>query len=353
MFVPSYIKFEKMEKTIFKSKNTLINFLSLIFLSLTLLVSCKNDDEEEDLIGNWVKMSDFEGVPRADAVAFTIGSKAYVGTGFDGSDRLNDFWEYNPEMDYWQQKSNLPDTARNGAIGFGTNSKGYIGLGYDGYVKLKGFYEYDPGTNTWSRKKDFKGTARYGAVSFCINNIGYVGTGYDGNTLKDFWKYEPNSDTWTPIVSIGGSKRRDAVAFVVDGIGYVVSGVNNGTYVTDFWAYNPVTETWAEKRQIADVTDDSYDDDYNFKGIYGVGFNIGSKGYLACSGQSTVSSTVWEYDPLSDLWEEKYSLEGTARMEAVAFTVNNKGYVTTGRNASYYFDDIWEFHPDEDYNEYD
>ena len=70
--------------------------------------------------------------------------------------------------------------ARNGAVGFGTDTKGYIGTGYDGVNKLNDFYEYDPVADTWSQISDFGGSARFGAVAFAINNSGYVGTGYDG-----------------------------------------------------------------------------------------------------------------------------------------------------------------------------
>jgi N-acetylneuraminic acid mutarotase len=323
-------------------------------LTFTLfLSSCKKDDTEEELVGNWVQVSDFEGVPRADAVAFSIGNKGYVGTGFDGSDRLNDFWEYDPNLDFWQQKADFPGIERNGAVGFGTSSNGYVGLGYDGTEKLKDFYKYNPETNTWTAIAEFGGSARYGAVSFSINNIGYVGTGYDGNTLKDFWKYDPSGNSWTQIFSIGGSKRRDATSFVINGIAYVVTGVNNGSYVTDFWKYNPTDGLWTEMREIDNISDEEYDDSYDFKGIYGTGFTVGDKGYLACSGQGVVSNSVWEYDPSTDLWEEKYSFEGTSRIDAVSFTLNGRGFVTTGRSGSYYFDDIWEFHPDAEYNQYD
>lgn len=45
--------------------------------------------------------------------------------------------------------------------------------------------------------------------------------------------------------------------------------------------------------------------------------------------------------------------EGTARMDAIAFAIENVGYLTTGRSASYYFDDIWAFDPNAEYEEED
>ena len=101
---------------------------------------CESDDDSDsDYVGNWIELSDFEGLPRTDAVAFTIGNKAYLGTGYDGTDRLKDFWEYDPLVNQWTKKTDFPGAARNGAVGFGTNSKGYIGTGFDGVDKLNDF----------------------------------------------------------------------------------------------------------------------------------------------------------------------------------------------------------------------
>ena len=166
-------------------------FSALIFTMLVILVSgCASDSTTDtELVGNWIELSDFEGVPRSDAVAFVVNGKGYVGTGYDGEDRLNDFWEYDPQLNNWTQKADFPGAARNGAVGFGTVTKGYLGTGYDGVNKLMDFWEYDPATDTWDTVAVFGGTARYGAVAFSINNMGYVGTGFDGNALKDLYQF--------------------------------------------------------------------------------------------------------------------------------------------------------------------
>ncbi|MBN2519099.1 MAG: galactose oxidase [Bacteroidales bacterium] len=337
--------------------------ISLVIIVLFVPLSCNDDDEEEeeDLIGNWVELSDFEGVPRTDAVGFAIGDKGYLGTGYDGSERLNDFWEYDVSRNTWMQKADFPGAARNGAVGFSTETNGYIGTGYDGSNKLKDFWKYDPVLNTWDSIADFGGSARYGAVGFSISNKGYVGTGYDGNYLKDIWEYDPINNLWTQKVSLGGgvgstgnaSKRKDAVAFVINGKGYLCNGIDNAIYENDFWEYDPETDTWTGKSDISDATDEDFDDDYTIIGINRVAFAINGKGYVATGGQGSAGSEVWEYDPVTDLWEKKTSFEGSGRIEAVSFSIGNRAYVTTGRNGSYYFDDIWAFDPDDEYNEYD
>src|SRR3972149_1901515 len=237
-------------------KKLLISILWKAFVFSILLLSIpaceeEEDEEEEDLIGNWIKLSDFEGVARTDAVAFTIGNKAYVGTGYDGSNRLNDFWEY------------------------------------------------DPVTNTWDSIANFGGTARYSAVAFAINNKGYVGTGYDGNYLKDIWEYDPSTGQWSQRISLSGAKRRDAVAFVIEDKGYICTGINNGVYEYDFWEYDPTIDQWVKKRSIADVTEEDYDDDYtSITGTNKVAFSINGKGYIATGGAGTAGTAVGEYDPV-------------------------------------------------------
>lgn len=316
----------------------------VLILAVPVFNSCGEDEEE--LVGNWVELSDFDGIPRSDAVGFVIGSKAYLGTGYTGEVRMADFWEYDPVRNTWTQKAEFPGVARNAAIGFGTSTKGYIGTGFDGKNKYNDFYEYDPVQNAWTRKADFAGSARYGAVAMAINNKGYVGTGYDVNYLKDIWQYDPDTDTWTQKTSVGGSKRRDAATFVVNNKGYIVTGIDNGEYQNDLWEYDPATDLWTKKRSIANISDEAYDDEYaTITGINKAAFSIGGKGYLATGGQTT-GSEVWEYNPSTDLWIQKTSFEGSTRADAVGFAIGNRGYVTTGKSGTYYFDDIWGFDPD-------
>jgi N-acetylneuraminic acid mutarotase len=326
--------------------------LLLIPVVAVLFSSCESSDDEE-LVGNWVRLSDFDGHARADGVGFSIGTRGYIGTGYDGDNRLTDFWEYDAAKNSWSQKADFPGVARNGAVGFGTDTKGYIGTGFDGKNKLNDFWEYDPSANSWTRKSDFQGTGRYSAVAMSINNLGYIGTGYDGNYTKDFWEYNPETDTWTQRTSIGGSKRKDAACFVISGKGYIMTGIDNGTYESDMWEYDPASDTWAKKRAIENLSDEDYDNDYtSIVGISKVGLTIAGKGYLATGGEG-IGIKVWEYNPATDLWTARHSFEGASRADAVGFTIGDLGYVITGKSGTYYFDDLWSFNPTATYNEDD
>lgn len=323
-----------------------------VLLGAFLLVgfsSCEKDTSSStDLLGNWVRRSEFEGVGRTEAVSFTIGTKVYVGGGYDGTYRLNDFWAFEQSTGTWLKIADFPGTARNSAVAFAANGKGYVGTGYDeNDNKLKDFWEYNPATNAWTRIADFGGTARYNAVAFTIDNKGYVGTGYDGNYLKDMWKYDPTTNTWTQVASLTGSKRSEAVAFVYNSKAYIVTGLNNGSYLNDFWSYDAGTNSWTELRKINDVSDESYDDDYddNIKRSNASVFIMGNKAYLSSGSRSGIIATTWEYDISNDTWTEKTGFEGTAREGLLSFTLDNRGYIVTGNNSSYRFDDLWEFYP--------
>jgi hypothetical protein len=328
-----------------------------IAMSIVISLSSCKDDDDEDLVGNWVKLGEYSGDGRSDAVGVALGDKAYVGLGYDGEDRRIDFWEYDPINDYWSQKTDFPGAARNGAVGFSASEKVFFGTGYDGTNKLKDFYAFDPSTNEWTQIDDFPGSARYGALAMSIGDKGFVGTGYDGSYNKDFYEYDPSTSQWTEVVSIP-YKRRDAMTFVINGEGYVVGGINNGTYNSDFSKYDPVTNSWTTLRKISDATDEDFDDEYDITRINAAAFVVNEKGYIATGGRSTTGGDVWEYNPATDLWIEKTEIYedgegGAERTEAIGFTIDGIGYVLLGRNSSYYFDDVLRFEPYAEMNEYD
>ncbi|MCH5686214.1 hypothetical protein LWM68_19320 [Niabella sp. W65] len=42
------------------------------------------------------------------------------------------------------------------------------------------------------------------------------------------------------------------------------------------------------------------------------------------------------------------SFEGASRQGAIGFSLGGVGYITTGTGGSTYFDDLWEFYPDQE-----
>jgi N-acetylneuraminic acid mutarotase len=345
-----------------------MNYLNMKCLKSLLLVatlwimlpfqSCNDDDPDDTEIGNWTQITPFTGAIRSGAIVFTIGNKAYVGLGYDGDDYFTDFYEYDLDLGYWQTKASFPGIPREQAVAFSINGKGYIGLGYNRdqtTEELGDFYEYDPATDTWKTLNNFGGSARYNAVGFAIGNKGYVGTGKDGSNYKgDLWEYEPSTDTWQEIVSYPGQKREEAVAFVIEGKAYICAGRNNGSHNNDFWEFNPESKTWTNRKP--DDEEDYYDEFTSAVRRHGaVAFTMNGKAYITTGTGSSGSldNSVWEYDPQTQIWDEKTAFEGSSRIYAVAFVLGGRAFAGTGQNGSSRFDDIWEFKPEDEHDEDD
>ncbi|HVZ97096.1 MAG TPA: kelch repeat-containing protein [Chitinophagaceae bacterium] len=316
------------------------------------LISC-HKGSSTTTTGNWVYQGEMTGVVRSEAVTFVINDTGYIATGYDGTYRLNDLWQYDAVNNNWTQKDTFPGTPRSSAVAFTAAGKGYVATGFDGVNMLKDVWAYDPATDSWSQKTDFGGSARYDAVAFGIQDKGYLSTGFDGNYLKDTWQYDPTTDTWTTIPTFGGSKRLGAVAFVYNNKGYIVTGVNNGSTVNDFWSFDPSTTKWTQLRPITNVSTDSYDDNYtDIIRSNAAAFIIGDKAYISTGQTATGSllSSTWEYDFSTDLWTSKTAFEKAARTGAVSFSLPQGGFILTGRSSTYAFDDINQFFPDQAYN---
>lgn len=332
-------------------------YLRLLPVAMLVLALGACDNDNDDLVGNWKSRSDFDGYARNSAASFVLDGKGYICGGYKSTKpyRLGDLWEYNPVTNSWEQRADCPGALRNSAVGFAAGGKGYYGTGYnenDEY--LKDFWEYDPATNTWTElAAEFPGSARHSALAFSLKGKGYVGTGYDDNYLKDFYCYDPATASWSQVTGYGGSKRYGGSVFTIGNTAYIVCGSNSQGYTRDLWAFDADKNTWTEKRKIADVSDENYDNDYNIVRSFGVAFSVGDHGYVTTGTNGTLRTDTWEYDPVTDLWEEKTSFEGLAREQAVSFSINGRGFVATGKSSSNRFDDLWEFLPNDEYDEYD
>ena len=337
----------------------------MVCLILLNLMSCGSNDD--DLVGNWVSRYEIEAGGRTDAVSVSYEDQGYFGTGYNAentNEYYNDWWQYDPVLNTYTQLEPFEGARRRDAVAFACDKNGsgkiYVGTGYDGTDRLTDFWEYDITNNSWREITSFDGPSRYGAIAFTINNKGYVGTGYGENStyLKDFYCFDPSTETWSKSTALGGNKRSEAVVFVINNVAYVCTGYNGG-YVYDFWKYdgnaNPDVVVWEQLRDIYDSDDDeSYDDDYdNIIRNNAVAFVSGGKGYVTTGGRGTSGTVTWEYDPSTDLWDEKTGFEGIGRMGAVSFSLGDYGYVLTGNSGSHYFSDIWFFQPDAEQDDND
>jgi N-acetylneuraminic acid mutarotase len=283
--------------------------------------------------------------PRHNGIALSIGTKAYVGMGMNTSttpNTFNDFWEYDPAMNTWTQKANFAGGVRAAAVGFSIGSKGYVGTGFDYSTNTykNDFWEYDPIANTWTQKANFV-SVRSLAVGFGLGSKGYIGTGISNVTpyyYNDFWEYDPSNNTWTQKTNFAGTARCAASAFCIGNLAYVGTGeLSASTSTTDIWQYDPSANTWTQKTSYPGSPIKSC-----------ASFNIGTKGYITTGMTSSGKSNMtYEYDPLSNTWVNKASFSNGPRAYASGFSIGNKGYITLGLNDSspYEAKDLFEYNP--------
>lgn len=292
---------------------------------------------------------------RYGAVAFVIGTKAYVGTGTDyksmrtdynmayyivnnglvmSDDRTGDFkkdWlAYEPSTDQWTKLSDFPGGLRYGATGFAVGGKGYMGLGHTSTASpstvtcYNDFWEYDPAVNTWTRLPDFPGLARTGAVAFTINNKAYVALGIkNGYTAyNDVWEFDQATKNWNKLADFPGPASFGSTALNIGSKGYILVGGSG-----QLWEFVPGTNTWTRKADLASS---------DRRGASA--FAIGNKGYFGLGNyyggtvqgfeQRYSDQDFWEYDPAVDTWLRMDYLSN--REAAFGFSIGNSGYIGGG-----------------------
>ncbi|MGB3852610.1 MAG: T9SS type A sorting domain-containing protein [Tunicatimonas sp.] len=247
---------------------------------------------------------------------------------------LQFIWLVAPAQEQWFSNDDIsglnPPTgfaARNHAVSFVIGDTAYIGTGDEGITTRTDFWKYVPATKTWTQIADFPGNKRKQAVAFTLNGKGYVGTGRSGTTLfDDFYSYDPVTNSWDTIAAFGGGERRNAVAFVVNGKAYVGTGYNtsnafsttNVNVTDDLWEYDPVTDQWTERNSILSARGDA------------MAFSMNGKGYIA-GGYGNDTRNIYEYDPSNDSYTKGFTNDFMYdRKDGVAFVLDNKAYIGLG-----------------------
>lgn len=259
--------------------------------------------------GFWEKRESFPGTARERSVAFSIAGKGYVGLGYNrviDQEELGDWWEYDPGSDTWTQLSDFEGTPRYNAIAFSIGLKGYVGTGYDGDSYNSDFWEYDPEFDTWKEIQSYPGEKIEEGLAFVINDQAYVCTGRNnGQYNNDFWKYDPATTAWTKLAPKTDAsdytdfknavRRHDASAVTIDGNAYIIAGVaSSGAADVAVYEFNSNTVQW---RQMT-----------SFEGSArsaAVSYSLNNRIFLATGlNGSRRFDDVWEFKPTEEYDED-------------------------------------------------
>jgi N-acetylneuraminic acid mutarotase len=305
---------------------------------------------------SWLRVADFGGTPGSGGVSFSIDSFGYVGLGTYTTDTTlggqypTDFWQYNPYTNVWTQKASFPGVGRSGATAFVIGSKAYVGLGFNSTSQGRNdFWEYDGALDTWTQLSNFTGESRFFALGFSIGSKGYVGMGYSdtSSVMSDFWQYNPSSDMWTQLNDFSGINRLEGTLFTTPDFAYVGYGQNPlGTTINDFWRYDPNLDSWIQLSNIATgaISDTSV--------LPTFAFTIGYKGYLNLfhdsAGYLTNKNYFIEYNSITDQWIQKDSFSGNSLIGIASFSIGDRGYTGVGGYGleNNFVKDFWMYTPD-------
>lgn len=73
-------------------------------------------------------------------------------------------------------------------------------------------------------------------------------------------------------------------------------------------------------------------------------FSIGMKGYIVGGMGPGLLLDFWEYDALNNNWQQKTNFPGNARAQGISFSIGGKGYIGTGATgAGLGYNDFWEY----------
>ena len=237
-------------------------------------------------------------------------------------------------------------------------------------------------SQSWVNRPNLPSTSRSAVRSFNLGSKGYFigGETAAATNLVDTWEYNTETNSWSQKADYPGVGTQKGVAFSINGIGYYGFGTAGG----QLYSYNPQSNTWTQKATctipsisfwsttyfvigtkayfldqnnkffIYDSVTDSYTSLSDFTGlrrVTGVGFSINNKGYVctglnATSAGNTFLNDLWEYNPLNDTWTQKNALPAAGRYASFGFAFNNKGYILGGEtNTSAMTNQFWEYNP--------
>lgn len=273
----------------------------------------------------WVTKPTFTGPERDDGANFTIGSKAFCGTGLSSwFAPLGDFYSFDMVLQKWNLEAPLPGgMERQYATGLSNGFYGFLFGGINGSTYLNDLWRYDPGSMAWLPLASLPDSGRSGAAGFYINHMLYIlgGKTSASSSINDVWAYDIQSNSWSQKTDMPTSLWR-ASATATDTMGYIVYGIDEaGTFSNRLWEYDPDTDVWHQLPSspgspVSHSTLEELD------------------GYLLSFGgvdsNNQYQNTLYRYDIYNSTWLQLGIMPSVRRKGGMAFTHGQDFYYTTG-----------------------
>ncbi|CEM13230.1 unnamed protein product [Vitrella brassicaformis CCMP3155] len=218
------------------------------------------DTADEPGCFQWAPVKAIGNPPRQRSlhVAVVVDKCMYVFGGYDGSNRVNDFLKYNFKTTKWSQIQSGAErgpSARDRHVAVAHDKCIYIFGGYDGSNRINDFWCFDTENETWTPIES-QGTTpspRHSHSAVEYNHSMYVFAGYDGNYRSDFHEFNFAQRKWAPVQVKNQNqapKARYRTSAVVWKDTMLVFGGHDGAkHLNDFYEYNFEERIWTQIEQ--------------------------------------------------------------------------------------------------------
>ena len=294
-----------------------MKFICLLFFFILIRISFAQ---------TWQQISNFPSSERDDGTNFTIGNIAYCGTGYTPWwSTCSDFYSFDMNSETWSTIPSLPNgKERQYATGFSNSAFGYILGGINGSNYLNDLWQYDPISTSWTEKTTPPFSGRSGTVNFVLINIVYIigGRSATAIAIDEVWAYDLFNETWQQKNNLPFGSRWRASTTTLNNEGYLLFGRDeNNRYCNELFKYDPILDSWSQINTFP-LIGRSYASLVSLEGEL-----------IVIAGMDTLGNyynDMWQFIPSDFSWHELNSIPSAGRKGGMYFNNSSTLFYTTG-----------------------
>lgn len=221
--------------------------------TLTVMPGKVEEESSEGIVNQWTVVKAKGEPPRLRSlhVGIVVNDALYIFGGYDGSNRVNDFYKFDFKFSQWSRinSTSQAPSARDRHIAVSYQNCIYIFGGYDGCNRVNDFWKFDPITEQWSLVEGPGNppTPRHSHSGVEHDGSMYIFAGYDGNYRSDFHQFDFKAHKWSAVTVKGSCPkaryRTSAVAYQNKML--VVGGHDGAKHLNDFFQFNFDNNVWS------------------------------------------------------------------------------------------------------------
>lgn len=204
---------------------------------------------------SWTRVTAEDGpCQRSLHVAAICGDRMFCFGGYDGSNRVNDCWEFDFGKRAWSAvapTSGTPPTPRDRHVAVVYDTSFYVFAGFDGTSRVNDFHGFSLRTAAWTPVRALSGTApspRHSHAAVVYESSLYVFGGYDGSYRCDFHEYNFATSGWTQMAENAGRvprARYRATCVVHEANMYLFGGHDGTRHLNDVHTFDFNARAWS------------------------------------------------------------------------------------------------------------